>query len=78
MKKNKAQVFHYDLYGKREEKYDFLHENSIHSIEWTQLDVQEPNFFFVYKDTVGQEEYEKGFNLISLQSKIQKEMLRIY
>lgn len=66
MKKNKAQVFHYDLYGKREEKYDFLHENSIHSIEWTQLDVQEPNFFFVYKDTVGQEEYEKGFKVEEL------------
>ncbi len=66
MKKNKAQVFHYDLYGKREGKYEFLNKNNIHSIEWKELEVQEPNFFFVYKDTAGQEEYEKGFKLDNL------------
>ncbi len=63
MKKNKAQIFHYDLYGKREEKYEFLNENSIHSIEWSELDVQEPNFFFVYKDTEQEEKYSKGFEI---------------
>lgn len=28
-----AQIFHFDLYGKREDKYLFLKENSVKTIE---------------------------------------------
>jgi predicted helicase len=48
--KRKAQVFHFDLYGKREEKYDFLNQQSIESIQWAELEVKEPNFYFKNKD----------------------------
>ncbi|MDR0710876.1 MAG: hypothetical protein LBF67_00825 [Prevotellaceae bacterium] len=40
-----AQVFHFDLYGKREEKYKFLLENDLHSIRWTELQPAAPNYF---------------------------------
>lgn len=50
MKNKKAQVFHFDLYGKREDKYNFLNENSLQSIAWTTLNPQEPELFFVQKD----------------------------
>lgn len=63
MAKKQAQVFHFDLYGKREDKYDFLNENSIGSIEWTELKPEAPNFFFVNKNFDGQGEYEKGFKV---------------
>ena len=60
---NKTQIFHYDLYGKREDKYDFLNNNSINSINWNNLEPEEPNFFFVPKDFGEQESYEKGFSI---------------
>ena len=64
--KKQAQVFHFDLYGKREEKYEFLNQQSIDSIPWTELDVNEPNFFFVKKDFASTEEYNCGFSLYNL------------
>lgn len=46
MSKDKlAQVFHFDLQGKRKEKCDFLYDNSISSIQWIELEVKDPNFF---------------------------------
>ncbi|MBK9500747.1 MAG: N-6 DNA methylase [Leptospiraceae bacterium] len=62
-KKELAKVFHYDLFGKRELKYDFLNENSVKKIEWNNLDYAEPNYYFVKKDFTGDNEYEKGFSL---------------
>ena len=56
-----AKVFHYDLYGSRENKYHFLQNNDIHSVSWKQLNPEAPQFFFVPKDFASQEEYDKGF-----------------
>lgn len=63
MKKNKklAKVYHYDLYGKRDEKYKFLVENSINSVEWNELDIREPDFYFANKNYEGISVYKKGF-----------------
>lgn len=62
-KKNElAEVFHYDLQGKREFKYNFLNENSLKSFKWNKLEYKEPNFFFVKKDFDGENIYEKGFS----------------
>ncbi len=68
MAKNKqlAQVFHFDLYGKREDKYDFLNENSIASVKWNELQPAEPNYYFVNKDFAAQSEYDKGFKINEL------------
>jgi len=56
-----AQVFHYDLYGAREDKYHFLNESSLNSVAWQEIKPQAPQYFFVPKDFASQEEYEKGF-----------------
>jgi predicted helicase len=58
-----GKVLHYDLYGKRDFKYDFLNENSIQSIEFNELPNVAPNYFFVPKDFEAQESYEKGFKV---------------
>lgn len=70
-KKNKplAQVFHFDLRGKRETKYDFLNVNTINSIDWTELDYKEPYYFFVLKDFADETEYKEGFKIEELFSK---------
>ena len=60
-KKKPAQIFHFDLYGKREDKYDFLNENSMKTIAWQELNPQMPELFFVPKDFEVQEIYQKGF-----------------
>jgi predicted helicase len=64
--KNLAQVFHFDLYGKRKEKYDFLLNNSLQSVEWQELEFNDDNYFFVPKDFSLRDEYEKGFKVDKL------------
>jgi type ISP restriction-modification system protein len=68
MKKNKklAQVYHYDLYGKRDEKYKFLDEKSVNTIEWNELDIREPDYFFVNKNYDVFEQYNIGFSISDL------------
>ncbi|MCG2760501.1 MAG: DNA methyltransferase, partial [Candidatus Delongbacteria bacterium] len=64
MKKNKiARVFHFDLHGTRDQKYEFLNQNSISTINWTELETAEPNNFFVKKDFTGSGQYEEGFKI---------------
>ena len=64
-----AKVFHYDLFGKREFKYDFLSDYSLKKIEFKELKPEKPFLFFVPKNYEGQEEYECGFRVDELFSK---------
>lgn len=66
MTKKPAQVFHFDLYGKREDKYTFLNENSMQTIDWNELQPQEPELFFVPKNFEVKGEYDKGFSVNEL------------
>jgi predicted helicase len=61
-----AQVFHFDLFGKRELKYDFLSNNSIKTIDYKKLPNVAPNYFLVNKDFDVQEVYDKGFKINDL------------
>jgi very-short-patch-repair endonuclease len=58
-----GQVFHYDLYGKREFKYDFLSDNSLKNIDFKKLNPEKPYLFFVPKSNVGSDEYGTGFKV---------------
>ncbi|WP_141051195.1 type ISP restriction/modification enzyme [Aliarcobacter cryaerophilus] len=64
--KKLADVYHYDLYGKRDFKSSFLDDNSLKTIKWEKLDYSEPNYFFVKKDFADIKEYEKGFKVDEL------------
>ncbi|MCC5944916.1 MAG: N-6 DNA methylase [Bernardetiaceae bacterium] len=61
-----SEVFHYDLYGKRQMKYDFLNKNNLDSIKWTKLKIDEKYAFFVPKDFGLRKSYEKGFKITEL------------
>ena len=63
-----GKVFHYDLQGKREFKYGYLNESNLRSIEWKQLSVVEPNFFFAPKNFDDIDDYERGFKIDNLMS----------
>lgn len=58
-----GKVFHYDLFGKREMKYDFLSENSLIDVEFKELAYNKPYYFFVPKGDLGRELYENGFKV---------------
>ena len=61
-----AEVFHYDLFGKRDLKYDFLSNNSLKTIEYKKIPNIAPNYFLVNKDFDVQEVYNKGIKINDL------------
>ena len=65
-KGSSAEVFHKDLYGSRDYKYEWLKYASFSFIDWTPVACSEPYYFFVPKDFSAQDEYEKGFKLDEL------------
>ena len=64
-----GQVFHCDIQGKREMKYDFLNSNNINSINWFKLSFNNQYYFFVPKNFKSQEIYDQGVKINILFSK---------
>jgi predicted helicase len=58
-----GKVFHYDLFGKRDLKYDFLFANSLQTINYKELPNVAPDYFFMQKDFGLSISYEKGFSV---------------
>ena len=61
-----GKVYHKDMYGLRQNKYDFLDEATIENVGYKELKPKEPMYFFVPKDFELQEEYDKGFKIDEL------------
>jgi predicted helicase len=59
-------VYHGEIYGKRKEKFQALDENDLQNIKWKKLDYSAPYYFFVPKNFMLEEEYEKGFKIDEL------------
>ncbi|HNW69368.1 MAG TPA: N-6 DNA methylase [Bacteroidales bacterium] len=56
-----GKVYNYDLFGKREIKYDFLIDHTIKTVDYKELQNIEPNYFFVSKNFEEQKNYDEGF-----------------
>lgn len=54
-----AKVYHSELWGLRESKYDWLKENDIHHTEWSRLTPKSEFYFFIPRDERLLEQYEK-------------------
>lgn len=68
-KKNKdelGKVYHKDLYGLRQQKYDFLDEAAIENVGYEEVKPKEPMYFFVPKDFGLEEEYNNGVSVVDL------------
>lgn len=61
-----AEVFHYDLYGKREEKFDFLNNNKLENINFKKVENIGPEYYMVPINFELKKEYDKGFSLDDL------------
>lgn len=56
-----GRVFYKDLYGSRGSKYEYLEAHSLaKDVEWKELDISDPYYFFIPKDFSLKSEYEKG------------------
>lgn len=64
--KKLADVFYYDLYGKRGAKYKFLNGNNFQNSEFKLLKPVEPYYFFTPKDFSIKSRYDKGFYIKDL------------
>ena len=58
-----AKVYHTELFGEREKKYEYLNANDLLTAGYKELTPTEPYYFFVPKDFSVQEEYDKGFKI---------------
>ena len=67
---NPTDIYHCDVYGIEDEKYKYLFESDIKSIEWKRLNPKNNYYFFVPKDFASEDEYNSYFPI--------NEMLRIY
>lgn len=61
-----GKVYHKDLYGLRQSKYDFLDNATIENVGYQEVQPKAPMYFFVPKDFGLEEEYNKGVKLDEL------------
>ncbi|GAA9448348.1 DNA methyltransferase [Helicobacter pylori] len=59
----KQKIRYYDVYGQRAEKYAFLAQNDLNSIEWLELTPREPFYLLLPLETCLLDEYEQGFSV---------------
>ena len=58
-KQKESRAFHSDLYGLREEKYDWLHKNGFIKRNYSKIQPQSPYYFLVKRDTKKIRQYLK-------------------
>jgi type I restriction-modification system DNA methylase subunit len=59
-----ANVYHKDLFGKRNLKFSWLNQHNLNNSEFKRLDYDDKYYFFVPKDFKLQEEYERYFKIV--------------
>ena len=66
--KSSLGIVHYkDIYGLREEKYEWLNEHSLgQNVEWEDVECIAPYYYMIPKDFSTRKEYEKGFKIENL------------
>ncbi len=61
-----GKVYHKDLYGLRQQKYDFLDGTTLENVGYEEMKPMAPMYFFVPKDFEMEEEYNKGVKVNEL------------
>ncbi len=65
-KNSLGHVFYHDIYGLRNYKYETLKSLLFVETPWTNINLEDPYYFFVPKDFSARDDYEKGFKLDQL------------
>jgi predicted helicase len=64
--RERATIWHTQLYGSRETKYQWLKENGIESTDWNIVTAHGPYFFFVPRTDLNVKEYEEGWSIAKI------------
>ncbi|WP_120970020.1 type ISP restriction/modification enzyme, partial [Helicobacter pylori] len=59
----KQKIHYRDVYGQRAEKYAFLAQNDLNSIEWLEIAPRAPFYLLIPQETLLLDEYEQGFSV---------------
>ncbi|MFP6122810.1 N-6 DNA methylase [Helicobacter pylori] len=59
----KQKIYYYDVYGERAEKYAFLAQNDLNSIDWLEIAPRAPFYLLLPLKTPLLDEYEQGFSV---------------
>ena len=61
-----AKVYYADYFGRREKKYEYLSENSLDKIPWSEVTPNEPFYFYIPRNESNRGAYEQGFSIRDL------------
>ena len=61
-----AKVYYADLWGKKKDKLTVLDDATMDSIDWKELKLSDPYYFFVPKDFALEDVYKEGFSVAEL------------
>jgi len=63
---NKAEVNLFDIYGLREEKYNFLAKSNLEDIKWKKIRYSGPEYYLVKRDAILEADYNNGLSVADL------------
>lgn len=61
-----AKVYHAEILGKREHKYNSLLSKDFKDFDWSEVQPTDPFYFFIPRNETNREAYEKGFSIEEL------------
>ncbi|MCL1463738.1 type ISP restriction/modification enzyme [Argonema galeatum] len=61
-----AKIYHADLWGSREDKYGYLQEHDVNTVEWTEILPNSPFYLFIPQNTDCRAEYERGWKITDI------------
>ncbi len=61
-----GKVYYHEIYGERLSKYDWLNTSSLQDVFFQKIAPTAPYYYFIPKQTIGKEQYEKGFKITEL------------
>ena len=61
-----AKIYHAHLWGTREDKYRYLQEHDVNTVEWTEILPNSPFYLFIPQNTDCRAEYEQGWKITDI------------
>jgi len=61
-----TKIYHADLWGSREDKYRYLLEHDVTTVEWTELTPASPAYLFIPQNIDCKAEYETGWKITEI------------
>ena len=65
-KEEECKVYHFEIWGLKEKKYDWLSENDIKIDKWKKLNPTSPYYFFIPREEKGKDFYEKCLKITNI------------